>query len=66
MLEKGDRLFHWLEEGAVIYVCGDAQRMAKDVDKALHMIIEKYGRGYDPAEYLKALKHQNRYQRDIY
>jgi sulfite reductase (NADPH) flavoprotein alpha-component len=68
MLENGRDLFAWLEEGAHFYVCGDAARMAKDVDLALHQIIQKEG-GKTPeaaAEYVEALKKSKRYKRDVY
>jgi sulfite reductase (NADPH) flavoprotein alpha-component len=68
MKEKGRELFDWLEQGASVYVCGDASRMAKDVDAALHSIIESHGgRGVDAAgEYMQMLKDQHRYHRDVY
>jgi sulfite reductase (NADPH) flavoprotein alpha-component len=58
----------WLNEGAYLYVCGDASRMAKDVDQALRKIAEEQsGHSADAAkEYVEALKEQKRYQRDIY
>ncbi len=68
MLEAGDELWKWLEDGAYFYVCGDANRMAADVDKALHQVIEQAG-GRTPeqaAEYVAALKSQKRYRRDVY
>lgn len=68
MLARGKELWMWLEEGAYLYVCGDASEMAKDVDKALHQIVEKEG-NKTPNEakiYIKNLKQLNRYQRDIY
>jgi sulfite reductase (NADPH) flavoprotein alpha-component len=68
MLENSKDLFSWLEDGAHFYVCGDAARMAKDVDVALHQIIEKEG-GKTPeaaAEYVEALKKAKRYKRDVY
>ena len=68
MLEKSRDIYAWLEEGAHFYVCGDAARMAKDVDVALHQIIEKEG-GKTPeaaAEYVEALKKAKRYKRDVY
>jgi sulfite reductase alpha subunit-like flavoprotein len=40
-LENGAELFAWLEQGSYFFVCGDAYRMAKDVDKALHDVIAK-------------------------
>ena len=68
MLENADELWAWLEEGAHFYVCGDAQRMAKDVDAALHAIIEQAGqKSKEEAEaYVKKLKAEHRYQRDVY
>lgn len=64
MLENAAELFSWLESGAHFYVCGDAKRMAKDVDAALHKVVELAGR--KPAEYISTLKSQKRYQRDVY
>lgn len=67
MLENAAELFAWLENGAHFYVCGDAKRMAKDVDAALHKVIELAGRTQEQsAEYIATLKSQKRYQRDIY
>ena len=68
MLEHGKELFAWLEEGAHFFVCGDAARMAKDVDVALHQIVEKEG-GNTPeqaAQYIENLRGQKRYKRDVY
>ncbi len=68
MLENADELWRWLEEGAYFYVCGDASRMAKDVDAALHRIVETAG-GKTPEEaalYVEALKKAKRYRRDVY
>jgi sulfite reductase (NADPH) flavoprotein alpha-component len=68
MLEAGAELWSWLEAGAHFYVCGDASRMAKDVDAALHTVIEKAG-GKSPDEakaYVDKLKSEKRYQRDVY
>ncbi|MEM8555848.1 MAG: flavodoxin domain-containing protein [Pseudomonadota bacterium] len=66
--ERGDEVFAWLEEGAAIYICGDASRMAVDVEKALLRIIAK---GADTDEdgakaYLDAMSSDHRYQRDVY
>lgn len=68
MREKGAELFRWLEDGATVYVCGDASRMAKDVDVALHEVVRDHGSmTVDGAnEYVAQLKDQHRYQRDIY
>ena len=68
MLEQSKELFAWLEEGAHFYVCGDAKRMAKDVDDALRQVIAKEG-GLTPEEakaYLDRMKDEKRYQRDVY
>jgi sulfite reductase (NADPH) flavoprotein alpha-component len=68
MLEAAAELYAWLEQGAHFYVCGDASRMAKDVDVALHQVIEKAG-GKAPAEaaaYVNSLKASKRYARDVY
>ena len=68
MTEKAVQLWEWLEAGAHVYVCGDAKRMAKDVDRALHDVIEKQGglTGDQALEYVKRLKADKRYQRDVY
>lgn len=68
MLEHGAELWSWLETGAHFYVCGDASRMAKDVDAALHAIIEQHGgKSADEAKaYVEKLKSNKRYQRDVY
>lgn len=68
MLEAAGELWAWLEDGAHFYVCGDASRMAKDVDAALHTIIEKAGgKSADDAKaYVAKLKSDKRYQRDVY
>ena len=66
--EAGRDVFEWLERGAHLYVCGDAQRMASDVHAALVDLISKQGqRSREDAEtYLDNLRQQQRYQRDIY
>jgi sulfite reductase (NADPH) flavoprotein alpha-component len=68
MLEAAAELWAWLEEGAHFYVCGDASRMAKDVDAALHTIVEKEGgKSADDAKaYIAKLKTEKRYKRDVY
>ena len=68
MHEHATEIWSWLEEGAHFYVCGDAARMAKDVDGALHSIAERVG-GLNTeaaADYVKKLKAEKRYQRDVY
>ena len=68
MLEHAAELWSWLESGAHVYVCGDARRMARDVDEALHqVIVTAGGRSREQAaEYVAALKSAKRYQRDVY
>src|SRR5580698_9817453 len=68
MREHSKELFKWLERGAYFYVCGDATRMAKDVELALLDAIAKGSHGTldHAAEYLAAMKKQKRYQRDVY
>lgn len=68
MLEAAADLWAWLQEGAHFYVCGDASRMAKDVDAALHQVCETAGGlSADAAkEYVSKLKSEKRYQRDVY
>jgi sulfite reductase (NADPH) flavoprotein alpha-component len=68
MRENAAELWRWLKGGAHFYVCGDAKRMAKDVDVALHDVIAQQG-GLDAAQaadYVKQMKKDKRYQRDVY
>ncbi|HAU34036.1 assimilatory sulfite reductase (NADPH) flavoprotein subunit [Lysinibacillus fusiformis] len=66
--ENAANFYEWLEQGAVIYVCGDEKSMAADVDATIHRIIEQQGQ--KTSEQAKALvqelKQQKRYQRDVY
>lgn len=66
--EQAQRLYEWLDGGAHIYVCGDANRMAKDVHKALIQIVAEQGsRSTEDAEaWLNQLIQQGRYARDVY
>jgi sulfite reductase (NADPH) flavoprotein alpha-component len=68
MLENSAEFYAWLEQGAIFYVCGDASRMAVDVDKALHSIIEKEGvkSPEEATAYVQAMKDAKRYRRDVY
>ncbi len=68
MLEHAAELWSWLEEGAHFYVCGDASRMAKDVDAALHEVIRVAGgkTETDAAAYVAEMKRAKRYLRDVY
>lgn len=65
MREQGAQVWQWLEAGAYFYVCGDAQRMAKDVDAVLREIIAEHG-GVDADAYVQALSKAKRYRRDVY
>jgi sulfite reductase (NADPH) flavoprotein alpha-component len=68
MLEAGADLWEWLQGGGYFYVCGDASRMAKDVDKALHTIAQTHGglSEEEAVDYFKNLKKEKRYARDVY
>jgi sulfite reductase (NADPH) flavoprotein alpha-component len=68
MLENADRIWDWLQNGAHLYVCGDAKRMAKDVDTALRKICQTAGglSTDETEEYMGALRRDKRYQRDVY
>ena len=68
MLEAGRELWSWIAEGAMIYVCGDAERMAKDVNAALQTIIATHGhRSSAKAQLeLRELAASGRYLRDVY
>jgi sulfite reductase (NADPH) flavoprotein alpha-component len=68
MIEQAPRLWNWLQDGASVYVCGDATRMAKDVDAALHSIVEREG-GFSAQkaqDYVAEMKVAHRYHRDVY
>jgi sulfite reductase (NADPH) flavoprotein alpha-component len=66
--EAGDELFAWLENGAYVYVCGDADQMAPDVNEALIEVVGQHGRlERDEAEaYVRRLADERRYLRDVY
>jgi sulfite reductase (NADPH) flavoprotein alpha-component len=68
MREQGAQLWSWLEDGAHFYVCGDANRMAKDVDAALKEIVARHGGMSDEKalEYVNRLAQEKRYARDVY
>jgi len=69
MLEHAAEIWKWIDgEGAQFFVCGDAKRMAKDVDAALRKIIqEQGGKSVDEANaYVEKLKNDKRYKRDVY
>ncbi|MBI5974124.1 assimilatory sulfite reductase (NADPH) flavoprotein subunit [Staphylococcus canis] len=68
MLKESQTLNEWIEQGAIIYVCGDEKHMAKDVHQTLITILQREQQlSEDEAEdYLRALKRDKRYQRDVY
>ncbi|CAA6678022.1 MULTISPECIES: sulfite reductase flavoprotein subunit alpha [unclassified Lentimonas] len=68
IVEHAEEFYAWLEEGGAIYICGDASRMAKDVDAAIHKAVEVAGgKSEDEAKaYVEALKKAKRYLRDVY
>ena len=68
MQQNAKELYEWIDSGAHFYVCGDASRMAHDVDEALHSIIEEQaGISKDSsAEYVQQMKTDKRYLRDVY
>ncbi len=68
MRDRGAELWRWLQDGAHLYVCGDAQSMAKQVQRTLHDIVVKHGRRDSDAatEYLRTLAARRRYVRDVY
>jgi sulfite reductase (NADPH) flavoprotein alpha-component len=68
MRESGAELWAWLQGDGIFYVCGDAKRMAKDVDQALHDIAIEHGNMStdDAVAFVKQLKKDKRYQRDVY
>jgi len=68
MRENAAELWQWIQQGAYFYVCGDAKRMAKDVDAALHALVSEQG-GMTPeaaVDWVKQFKKDGRYQRDVY
>ena len=68
MYESRAEIFQWLEDGAILYVCGDALKMAKDVENMLRIIIEKQldCSEIKSLEYIKNLKKEKRYLLDVY
>jgi sulfite reductase (NADPH) flavoprotein alpha-component len=66
MREAGADLWSWLADGAHVYVCGDAKRMAADVERALIDVVATHGGHVDAAAFVADLKKRGRYQTDVY
>lgn len=68
LLESGQDVYEWLEQGAHFYVCGDAMQMAKDVEKTLLAIIQTHGKKTEKEakQYLLDMRKSKRYQKDVY
>ena len=68
MFEQGAELWRWFQNEAHFYICGDAKRMAKDVDRVLHEIATTHGGLSEEGaiNYIKQLTKEKRYQRDVY
>ncbi|MEC7401096.1 MAG: hypothetical protein VX821_03795, partial [Verrucomicrobiota bacterium] len=68
MMEKKAELWSWLHDGAIFYVCGDAHRMAKDVDQALKRIVAEEGSmsEQDALAWVKGMQRERRYLKDVY
>jgi sulfite reductase (NADPH) flavoprotein alpha-component len=68
MLEHGAELWRWLESGAYFYVCGDAKKMAPDVDRALQQVAADHGRcsAAEAKSWVQNLVKQKRYLKDVY
>ena len=68
LAQAGADVWQWLQEGAHLYVCGDANRMARDVERALKEVVMTHGgmSEDDADDYLNDLREDHRYQRDVY
>ncbi len=68
LLENATEIYRWIEQGASVYVCGDAEYMAGDVHEALKSILESCGdySSVDAENYLTTMKRNRRYLRDVY
>lgn len=64
LLQRADELWEWIQGGAHLYICGDAKRMARDVEHTLKVIAEAHGA--DGASFLKELRHTKRLSLDVY
>ncbi len=68
VLAQGREFYHWLEEGAHVYLCGAKEPMSMDVEDALVKVIQEYGNktAEQAQAYLHQLKEEGRYQKDVY
>ena len=68
MLEQSEEIYRLLEEGAVVYICGDEKNMAADVHATLETILQEEGalNAKEAADYLADMQKHKRYQRDVY
>ncbi|MBE3662570.1 sulfite reductase [NADPH] flavoprotein, alpha-component [Vibrio navarrensis] len=68
VLEQAEQVWQWLQDGAYVYICGDATRMAKDVHEALLVVAQQQGglSREKAEEYFNELRKAKRYQRDVY
>ena len=68
MLEQGAELWRWLRDGAFFYICGDASRMAKDVDLALKQVVQTHGNmtADEASRWVETMAKEKRYRRDVY
>jgi sulfite reductase (NADPH) flavoprotein alpha-component len=66
LLEQGAEVARWILDGAHFYICGDATFMAKDVERALGQILQQHAAIHDPQAYLRTMRQEKRYMRDVY
>ncbi len=66
IIENGSEFWSWIQNGAYLYVCGDAKSMAKDVDAALLKVFSTCGGHIDAEQFVKKLRQEKRYQKDVY
>jgi sulfite reductase (NADPH) flavoprotein alpha-component len=66
LLEQGAEVARWILGGAHFYICGDAAFMAKDVERALCQILQQYAAIPDPQAYLRTMRQEKRYMKDVY